>query len=65
MKNRALCLERLGRPEAALDVLEALPARFPNLTDAERQDYEQKLAELGKRSWLRRGARRSGLARRR
>ena len=49
MKNRALCLERLGRPDAALDVLEALPGRFPDFTSAERHDYEQKLAELGSR----------------
>jgi hypothetical protein len=48
MKNQALCLERLGRYDEALSVLEALPARFPTLTDKERADYTLKLAELSK-----------------
>lgn len=49
MKNQALCLERLGRPSDALDVLETLPVRFPNFSPEERQAYDAKLAELSKR----------------
>lgn len=48
MKNMALCLERLERYEEALELLEALPKRFP-LPEKERQDYEAKLRELGQR----------------
>ncbi|HEY6562174.1 MAG TPA: tetratricopeptide repeat protein [Polyangiaceae bacterium] len=49
LKNQALCLERLGRPSDALDVLEALPLRFPNFSPEERRAYDEKLAELSAR----------------
>ncbi len=48
-KNAALCLERMGRFDEAMEALEALEEHFPQFSEEERASFAAKMAELSRR----------------
>src|SRR3954451_11528998 len=46
--NAGLCLRKLGRFDEALELLEGLPLRFPNLSGQDRVEYDQEMEKLSK-----------------